>query len=153
MKYLLLFMFVAVALADQVSETTQERAARNLARVFRIDSKDILECVNKSQATMEDVLYMFVVMESGDTEVTNMTSLKKASCAMVCCAQKKGFMVGAVVQEEEMIKTYQKMGMPEDAERQVRNILRNCKEQVTDTSDECMAGYQFFKCSLKRFGM
>ncbi|XP_076282962.1 uncharacterized protein LOC143210201 isoform X1 [Lasioglossum baleicum] len=150
MKLLLLFMLVAVALADQETETTQERAAQTIARVFQIDPKESLECVNKSEATMEDLRYMQDAIHFSDTEATDMKSLKKATCAMVCSAQKIGIMVGGVVQEEELFKFYQKSNIPAEILRLMPNIIHNCKEQVTDTSDECMAYHKFDKCMNKR---
>ncbi|XP_076282960.1 uncharacterized protein LOC143210199 [Lasioglossum baleicum] len=151
MKFLLLFMFVAVALADEESETetTQERAARNLARVFRIDPKDGVHCANKSEVTMVDLRNVEEVIMT-DTEPTDMNSVKRGCCAMVCSAQKKGVMVGGVVQEEELMKFLQETGIPEDLERQARNVVHACKEQETETSDECIAGYKFMKCTYKR---
>ncbi|XP_076282965.1 uncharacterized protein LOC143210202 [Lasioglossum baleicum] len=150
MKFLLLFTFVTVALAAQKSELPTDKLAREIASELQIDPVDSIECVRKSEATREDFLYMKDVIDLGDNEVTDMKSLKKASCAMVCCAQKRGFMVGGVVQLEELFKFFLNRGIPEDIESQVYNIMRICKEQVTDTSDECMAGYKFIKCTYKR---
>ncbi|XP_076282968.1 uncharacterized protein LOC143210204 [Lasioglossum baleicum] len=150
MKFLLLFTFVTVALAEQESVTTQERAAQYLAREFRIDPKDSLECVNKSEATMEDLRYMEDAIDLSETEATDMKSFKKGICALACCAQKIGFLVGGVVQVEEVFKFFQKIGIPEDIQSQMRNNVRICKEQVTDTSDECMAYHKFAKCMYKR---
>ncbi|XP_076282967.1 uncharacterized protein LOC143210203 isoform X2 [Lasioglossum baleicum] len=121
MKLLLLFMLVAVALAYQETETTQEKAARILARIFRIDPKESLECVNKSEATLEDLQYMQQDAVLSDTEATDMKSLKKATCAMVCCAQKIGIMVGGAIQLEEIFKFFKKIGVPEDFEIPLRN--------------------------------
>ncbi|XP_076282969.1 uncharacterized protein LOC143210205 [Lasioglossum baleicum] len=150
MKFLLLFTFVTVALANQNFNLGPEQLARSLARAFQIDPMDSLECIHKSEVTMDDLRYMEDVIDLGDNEVTDMKSLKKASCALVCCAQKRGFMVGAVVQEEEVFKFFQKIGIPEDIEIQMRSTVRICKEQVTDTSDQCMAGYKFIKCAYQR---
>ncbi|XP_076282964.1 uncharacterized protein LOC143210201 isoform X3 [Lasioglossum baleicum] len=150
MKFLLLFMFVAVALAVQESKLRPNKMARDLASIFQIDPVDSLECVRTSKVRIEDLRYMKDVIDLGDNEVTNLESLKKASCVLVCCAQKREIMVGGVVQLEELFKFFQKIGIPEDLENQLRIIVGICKEQVTDTSDECMAGYKFLKCAYQR---
>ncbi|XP_076277297.1 pheromone-binding protein Gp-9-like [Lasioglossum baleicum] len=156
MKFLILFMFVAVALADQESEDSLNDVPKILAKAFEIEQTDGLECVNKSGTTYDDMkklTWAINISDGGDItcEVKDKPSLKKPACAVVCCAQKKGLMIGREVQVEEMSK-YIKGIFLANVEVQVRNAVGTCKEEVTEISDECMVGFEFVKCMYKAIG-
>ncbi|XP_076662311.1 uncharacterized protein LOC143365742 isoform X2 [Halictus rubicundus] len=149
MKLLLLFMFVAVAVAIEESDT---QLATSYTRVLNITQEQALECIQKTGVTIEDMKRMEDSMPQTESEITDMKSVKRASCATVCCAQKQGTMVGKEIQLVEMFNYFEQYGAPKDVEETLKTSARLCKDEVSvaDTEDECMVCYRFLKCMYVR---
>ncbi|XP_076662320.1 uncharacterized protein LOC143365744 isoform X1 [Halictus rubicundus] len=148
MKLLLLFMFVAVAVATEESDAD---FARTFARSFNINREQALECIQKTGVTSEDIKRMRDSLDHSESEITDMKSVKTASCATVCGARKEGTIVGKEIQLGEMFNHFEQTGMPKDLLETLKDCGRFCKDQVADTEDECMVAYRFVKCMHIRF--
>ncbi|XP_076662314.1 uncharacterized protein LOC143365742 isoform X5 [Halictus rubicundus] len=147
MKLLLLFMFVAVAVAIEESDT---QLATSYTRVLNITQEQALECIQKTGVTIEDLRKLEDTMELSEIEITDMKSVKRASCASVCAAQKLGAMIGKEIQLLEVFHYFEDTVATKDTLEKLKNNARFCKDQVADTEDECMVCYRFLKCMYVR---
>nr|XP_033327927.1 uncharacterized protein LOC117221236 [Megalopta genalis] len=149
MKFLLLLAFVAVAAAMRTFESEEAenlQIAEDFRVVFKISIEEGLECINKTGVRLANLDYWKITLDMEDNEITDKEGLKKACCALVCCAQKRGLMEGTDIQIEKMVDELRVL--PLSVQTAVRKSATVCKEQVRDQKDLCFLGYDFFKCVI-----
>ncbi|XP_033327925.2 uncharacterized protein LOC117221234 [Megalopta genalis] len=151
MKFLLLLAFVAVAAAMRTFESEEAEKkfiASHFQRFFNISTEKAQECVVISGVTLANLRYWEDNLDSEENEITDRESMKKACCALVCCAQKRGLMIGTEIQMQEVFESIAILPV------EVNNILHDvtvvCEQQVREQKDECLVGCNFFKCVMDR---
>ncbi|XP_078041691.1 uncharacterized protein LOC144472457 [Augochlora pura] len=131
MKFLLVLAFVAVAFADREfpgGESETMYIAKSFHRIFKISVEEGLECINKSGVKIENLAYLENSMDMDESEITNKESLQIASCALACCAQKQGIMIGAEVQLQKIFDEWM-VDVPKEVDSIIRDSANVCKEQ------------------------
>nr|XP_033327928.1 uncharacterized protein LOC117221237 [Megalopta genalis] len=149
MKFLLLLAFVVVAAVDEYDSSNDTLyLADSLSPMFNISVTESLECIKEWDITKANLKYMVNSIDLEDNEITDKESLRKATCAMVCCAQKAAYMIGPEIQMEKILDVYL-ADIPMEVSAAIRESTMFCKGQLATHNDECLDSYVFFKCLIR----
>ncbi|XP_043251528.1 uncharacterized protein LOC122396865 [Colletes gigas] len=143
-----LFTMVVVLVCMTVRATNDrtDHMYEGLGTIFNINENEVIACFNKTGATREDVRVLQASTPHGFDLPENQPSVKKAVCALVCCAQKQGTMVGDKIQAPIIHDLINKSDMPIEVKGAVNAIITECSEQVKGLTGDCNVGLRFFTC-------
>ncbi|XP_078051628.1 uncharacterized protein LOC144477765, partial [Augochlora pura] len=125
------------------------RLAKDLSTLFSINVSESLDCIHKSGITKECLRNLATSFNMVYGEIGDVESVRKASCGLICMAEKRGYIADGEIQ----LQTFMEDMFPRApicTVRLVREALNLCKEEVPLDTEDCLTGYLFAKCVALR---
>ncbi|XP_015436401.1 PREDICTED: pheromone-binding protein Gp-9-like [Dufourea novaeangliae] len=150
MRYLELLMFTVLAVVSVQASNTRTELDVGLARLFSITVDEAKSCLRETGATEDDMGNLEQVVTKEVTEKIDSKGVKRASRALVCCAQLQGTMVGPKIQMSKIHQVIDTMGVPPEVRTPLLRIMNECSSEVTQITDETDVVVEFLKCMVTK---
>ncbi|XP_015436400.1 PREDICTED: uncharacterized protein LOC107191800 [Dufourea novaeangliae] len=150
MRYLELLTFTVFAVVSVQASNYRNEMDVGLARLFSITVAEAESCLRDTGTTEDDMRNLQRLVTKELTERIDQEGVKRASRALVCCAQLEGTMVGPKIQMSKVHVIIDNMGVPPEVKLPLLRIMTECNNEVTQITVETDVMVEFLKCTVAK---